>query len=196
MPEKPYSQSCENNKTIILEHLSQYFAESSKVLEIGSGTGQHAVYFAPNLAHLEWHCADQREYHDGINAWISEFPSPNLRRPIELSFPNVEWPPIPFDGIFSANTAHIMQMLEVKSMMQTVQNRLPSFGVFCQYGPFKINNKFNSQSNVEFHEKLISIGCGGYRDISELQNWAPLLTLEEIKQMPANNLLLIWRKKD
>jgi len=194
MHDKPYSQACENNKAFILEALTEHFADLNRVLEIGSGTGQHAVHFAPNLPHLNWHCADQVEYHGGINAWIDEFPSPNLHRPIEIRFPEVVWPSIVFDGVFTANTAHIMLKPEAKLMMQTIQKKLPPLGVFCQYGPFTIDNKFSSQSNADFHEELINSGRGGYCDIAQLQAWAPELNLVEIKQMPANNLLLVWHK--
>lgn len=195
MIDKPYSQACENNKAFILAELTQHFAKVNNVLEIGSGTGQHAVFFAPNLPHINWYCADQSEYHEGINGWIDEYPSPNLHRPIALKFPNVAWPNEQVDGIFTANTAHIMLEAQVKSMMLTIQNKLPLGGVFCQYGPFTIDGKFSSQSNAEFHDKLIDSGRGGYRDIAELQGWALQLSLMEIKQMPANNLLLVWHKK-
>lgn len=195
MQEKPYSQPCENNKASILAELTQHFSKANEVLEIGSGSGQHAVYFAPNLPHLNWHCADQSEYHEGINTWIDEFPSPNLHRPIALRFPNEIWPSVLFDGVFTANTAHIMLKQQVKSMMLSIQKRLPPEGIFCQYGPFTIDGEFSSQSNAEFHQQLIDSGRGGYRDISQLQAWAPQLSLMEVKQMPANNLLLVWHKK-
>jgi hypothetical protein len=194
MQDKPFSQPCENNKTFILAELVEHFSGVSSVLEIGSGTGQHAVYFAPNLPHLNWHCADQYEYHEGINIWIDEYPSVNLHRPIELTFPKAVWPSLSVDGIFTANTAHIMLAHQAKAMMQCVQDKLPLEGVFCQYGPFTIDGKFSSQSNADFHEKLINSGYGGYRDIAELQAWVPEMTLVETKQLPANNLLLVWHK--
>jgi len=195
MLDKPFSQACENNKAVILTELQRHFAEQTRVLEIGSGTGQHAVYFAANLTHLEWHCADQLDYHNGINAWIDDFPSPNLHRPIELNFPGTPWPAILVDAVFSANTAHIMLESQAKLMMTSIEQNLPIGGVFCQYGPFTVDGKFSSQSNADFHAKLIDLGRGGYRDIEELKAWAPLLTLVEIKQMPANNLLLTWHKQ-
>lgn len=194
MHDKPFSQACENNKTFILTELVKHFSGASRVLEIGSGTGQHAVYFAPNLPHVNWHCADQLEYHTGINTWIDEYPSVNLHRPIDLTFPQAVWPALSFDGVFTANTAHIMLADQAKAMMQSIQEKLPSKGVFCQYGPFTTDGQFSSQSNADFHEKLINSGYGGYRDIAELQTWVPQLTLIEIKQLPANNLLLVWHK--
>lgn len=194
MEDKPFSQACENNKAVIAQALLRYFVSVSRVLEIGSGSGQHAVYFAPLLGHLQWHCSDQIQYHSGINAWIDEFTSPNLHRPVALSFPHDPWPELHIDGVFSANTAHIMQKSDVKHMMNTISMKLLSGGIFCQYGPFLVDGKFSSQSNADFHQKLIDGGYGGYRGIEELQQWAPLLTLTETLSMPANNLLLVWKK--
>lgn len=193
--EKPFSQACENNKSHILTVLKRAFKQTNYVLEIGSGTGQHAVHFAANLPHLIWQCADQVEYHEGIHQWIKEFPSGNLLPPIELKVPASIWPEQAFDAFFSANTAHIMQANEVKSLMQTIETRLPKNGVFCQYGPFKIDGQFSSQSNADFHQKLIENGRGGYRDIAELKSWAAKLKLSEVVEMPANNLMLIWHRK-
>jgi cyclopropane fatty-acyl-phospholipid synthase-like methyltransferase len=192
--EKPFSQPCENNKDFIVEHLAQHFSKARRVLEIGSGTGQHAVYFAQQLPHLEWHTADQVEYHEGIIAWMNEFPNSNLHAPIPLSFPQHDLPDLTFDAIFSANTAHIMLRNQVADMMAKISASLPSKGIFCQYGPFLVNGKFSSKSNEEFHHKLIDSGRGGYRDIEELNAWAPALTLRHIHNMPANNLLLVWEK--
>lgn len=195
MQDKPFSQACENNKPFILKELLKHFAKASKVLEIGSGTGQHAVYFAANLSHLQWYCSDQSDYHSAINAWIDDTPSENLHRPVALSFPDDDLPLVEFDAIFTANTAHIMQNDQVKAMMQKVAAKLPSKGVFCQYGPFTIKGQFSSHSNLDFHQHLLDIGCGGYRGIEELQQWAPSLKLLAPITMPANNMLLVWYKR-
>lgn len=192
--DKPFSQACENNKSHILKILKKEFANSKKVLEIGSGTGQHAVHFAPALPHVSWQTADQTHYHSGILAWMAEYPSDNLLPPLALSLPDSAWPQ-GFDAYFSANTAHIMQKDEIKLMMELINHHLPQGGVFCQYGPFTQDGEFSSQSNLDFHHKLLSQGYGGYRDIEELKQWAPLLMLEQVNIMPANNLLLVWRKR-
>jgi cyclopropane fatty-acyl-phospholipid synthase-like methyltransferase len=194
----PYSQACENNKGAILAILIDAFSQAKQVLEIGTGTGQHAVHFAQHLPHLHWHCADQVQYHEGILAWMQQYPSANLVAPIALQLPQDDWP-VPndksvFDAYFSANTAHIMQEAEVRFLMQSINERLPDEGVFCQYGPFTQDGQFSSQSNADFHQRLISEGCGGYRDIQELIDWAPSLKLCDVISMPANNLMLIWRR--
>lgn len=192
---KPFSQACENNKQPILAELTQAFSNRSAVLEIGSGTGQHAVHFARHLPHLLWHTSDLVHNHDGINAWLAEARLDNLFPPVELMIGQHALPDIPFDGVYSANTAHIMFADEVALMMKSIGERLPAQGVFCQYGPFTRNGEFSSQSNLQFHHNLLSRGLGGYKDISQLQVWAEeLLTLQQIIPMPANNLLLIWVK--
>jgi len=193
---KPFSQACENNKTFILEHLKRAFSSRKQVLEIGSGTGQHAVFFASGLPHLIWQTSDQPHYLPGINLWIDDFPRPNLRRPIPLTFGKESHSFTDFDGIFTANTAHIMQKEEVESMMKVIADSLPEEGVFCQYGPFTTNGQFSSDSNKAFHMQLLEQGYGGYRDISELTLWATGLQLTETIAMPANNLLLVWVKQD
>lgn len=192
---KPFSQACENNKQPILAELTQAFASSKTVLEIGSGTGQHAVHFARHLPHLNWHTSDLAHNHEGINAWLTEARLDNLFPPVELMIGQHAFPDIPFDAFYSANTAHIMFADEVALMMKSIGERLPEQGVFCQYGPFTRNGEFSSQSNLQFHHNLLSRGLGGYKDISELQTWSEgLLTLQRVIPMPANNLLLIWVK--
>ncbi|WP_211162711.1 DUF938 domain-containing protein [Alteromonas ponticola] len=191
---KPFSQACENNKSPILALLKDAFSTCHHVLEIGSGTGQHAVFFASQLPHLIWQTSDQPQYHEGIEAWMSEFPSANLQPPIPLTFGESAWPAKNFDGVFTANTAHIMQKQHARLMMEQVSAHLPKGGVFCQYGPFTQNGEFSSQSNRDFHYHLLSEGYGGYRDINELIQWAEPMTLTSIHSMPANNLLLVWQK--
>lgn len=197
--EKPFSQACENNKVFILTELKKAFAKSNHVLEVGSGTGQHAVYFAANLPHLHWHTSDVEDYHIGINQWIDENPSENLSRPFTLKLARDEWVSHcrhgnQFDAIYTANTAHIMLQHEVELFMRSIDQSLPENGVFCQYGPFIVDGKFTSASNAEFHQKLIDSGRGGYRDIDELRKWAPNLNLSRVIEMPANNLMLVWER--
>ena len=194
MADKPFSQACENNKAVILAKLQQMFANASRVLEIGSGTGQHAVHFANGLEHLIWQTSDQPHYHAGILQWLADAQLPNLREPLALTIGENDWPVGTFDGVFSANTAHIMQGDEVHEMMQGIDALLPVGGVFCQYGPFTQDGEFSSQSNADFHQHLVSQGYGGYRDIEELKSWAGAMQLVEIISMPANNLLLVWQK--
>lgn len=190
-----YSQACENNQAPILQVLSQHFANTRKVLEIGSGTGQHCVYFARRLSHLFWQPSDLIVNHPSILAWQQQQPSDNLGPPIAFCVGQHPWPLIEVDGVFTANTTHIMQPSEAKLMMQLVAENLPVGGFFCQYGPFNINGGYTSESNRQFDQSLQAQGYGGIRDIDELTDWAQGLELCDKVPMPANNLTLVWSKK-
>lgn len=191
--QKRYSPSCDNNKIPILQQLDTHFAAVKRVLEIGSGTGQHAAYFAASLPHLTWHCSDVAENHDSINAWINDAQATNIIPPIPFFIGEDAWP-VSVDGVFSANTAHIMHKQETQLMMELIGDNLPIGGVFCQYGPFNIDGQFTSDSNKSFHQHLLSQGCGGICDIADLIAWAPSLQLQEQIEMPANNFLLVWKR--
>ncbi len=193
--EKHFSQACENNKTFILSVLQSAFDGVSSVLEIGSGTGQHAVYMAPRLPNLQWHTSDRLENHGHITAWIREFPYRKLHDPMAFTIGQDPWPLANADGVFSANTAHIMQPQETQLMMAMVAENLPKGGVFCQYGPFNLNGEYTSESNQLFDQDLRDSGYGGIVDVDALQSWAgDSLRLVERIAMPANNMMLVWRK--
>jgi SAM-dependent methyltransferase len=192
--QKRYSQSCENNKLPILGYLKQHLSDKHKVLEIGSGTGQHVAFFANHLAHLIWQPTDVVENHASILAWVNETECRNVLAPRCFFIGQDEWHFDNIDVVYSANTAHIMQQEEVWSMMQIIAAKLPHNGVFCQYGPFKIDGEFTSPSNRDFDLRLREGGYGGIRDIAELTAWADGMQLLNNYFMPANNQLLIWKK--
>ncbi len=196
--EKPYSQSCENNKEPILQLLKRVFARSRRVLEIGSGTGQHSVYFAPNLPHLEWYTSDLEENLAGIRMWIEEQPAENLFPPMVLDVNAGEWPFEDFDAVFSANTAHIMYWPDVEAMFHGVAKYLPFRGRFALYGPFCYRGVHTSESNVRFDQSLRARDPGmGVRDMEALEQLAEAggLMLLEDNEMPANNRVLVWEKR-
>jgi cyclopropane fatty-acyl-phospholipid synthase-like methyltransferase len=194
MFDKPFSQACENNKQPILDVLDRVLASSKKLLEIGSGTGQHAVFFAPRLTHLQWHTSDMPNNHSGIKAWIEDVSVNNLFQPMSFTIGINDWPLGHFDAVYTANTTHIMQPSEAQLMMKLVAENLPAGGIFCQYGPYNFQGQYTSESNAAFDEHLNEQGCGGIRDIDELILWAKPLTLIEKVSMPANNFMLIWQK--
>lgn len=191
---KPFSQACENNRQPILDVLNRVLADRKCLLEIGSGTGQHAAYFAPKLPHLEWHTSDMPTNHSGIKAWLKEAAVNNLHHPVSLTIGINDWPLGNFDVVYTANTTHIMQPSEAQLMMQLVSNNLPVDGIFCQYGPYNFDGQYTSESNAAFDQHLNEQGCGGIRDIDELIRWATSLSLIEKIPMPANNFMLIWQK--
>lgn len=194
MINKPFSQACENNKEPILDVLDRVLVSSKKLLEIGSGTGQHAAYFAPRLTHLQWHTSDMPANHSGIKAWIEDVSVKNLHQPMAFTIGINDWLLGHFDAVYTANTTHIMQPSEAQLMMKLVADNLPVGGIFCQYGPYNFQGQYTSESNAAFDQHLNQQGCGGIRDIDELILWAKPLTLIEKVRMPANNFMLIWQK--
>ena len=196
--EKPFSQACENNKEPILAVLRRAFARSRRVLEIGSGTGQHAVYFAPNLPHLEWYTSDLSGNLSGIRLWIEDQPADNLFPPTVLDVNASAWPIDDFDAVFSANTAHIMYWADVEAMFQGVGKYLPFRGRFALYGPFSYHGVHVSESNVRFDQSLRARDPGmGVRDMDALEQLAEAagLVLLEDHEMPANNRTIVWEKR-
>lgn len=194
MSQMRFSAACENNKQPILEQLEKAFANVSKVLEIGSGTGQHCAFFAPALAHLIWQPTDVTQNHASIAAWVDQANCHNVLPVKEFFIGQHEWNFEQIDGVFTANTAHIMQHNEVELMMQTISDNLPVGGMFCQYGPFNIDGQFTSQSNQQFDLQLRQQGCGGIVDIAQLKAWSKDLVLADQINLPANNMLLVWHR--
>lgn len=196
--DKPFSQACENNKYPILEVLQCVFSNRKKVLEIGSGTGQHAVFFAPHLPHLQWQPTDVESNLAGIKLWLEECPASNLLPPRCLDMGNDNWPAEDFDAVFSANTAHIMPWELTAKMIDEVGRRLPALGVFALYGPFNYNGAYTSDSNARFDTWLKSMnsrqGIRHFEDVNEVANAAGLALFDD-NAMPANNRLLVWRKE-
>ena len=185
---RPYSDACERNRKPILEVLRRVFAKSRHVLEIGSGTGQHAAYFAPELPHLVWQASDVAEHLPGIRQWVTNPP------PIELDVER-EWPKLNADAVFSANTCHIMSWPQVERMFTGIGRLAPE--VFALYGPFNYNGRHTSESNARFDAMLRrndpASGLRDFERISELAEKAGL-RLQEDNAMPANNRLLVFRK--
>ncbi len=197
MSEKPFSQACENNQQAIFAILESVFSQAQQVLEIGSGTGQHASYFAPRLPQLIWQTSDQAEYHPGINAWIDESGGENLRRPLLLNVDMPQWPVAKVDAVFTANTCHIMGWASVVNMFHQLADVISVGGTLAIYGPFNYDGQFTSPSNANFDQWLKQRGAQqGIRDfeaVNTLANEAGMRLLED-KAMPANNRLLVWRK--
>jgi cyclopropane fatty-acyl-phospholipid synthase-like methyltransferase len=192
---KPFSQACENNAQPIFSVLQRVFANTTRVLEIGSGTGQHSVYFAPRLPHLSWQTSDLPVNHGGINAWIDDCPAPNLLRPMALDVTQADWPSAAFDGIFTANTCHIMPWSAVETLFARLPDVLATDPVLALYGPFKYGGEFTTESNARFDQWLKQQAHHqGVRDIEAIIALAENsgLQLLEDNPMPANNQLLVF----
>lgn len=195
--EKPFSQACENNKQPILDILLRVFSDRKQVLEIGSGTGQHAVHFAPQLPQLIWQTADLEHNHEGINAWIDDNPAENLRSPLPLDADHLPWLFDPVDAAFTANTCHIMAWSSVVSMFAGLDSAMEPNATLAIYGPFNYNGKFTSESNAGFDQWLKQKAHHqGIRDFEAINKLAGKigLSLIEDNEMPANNRLLVWQR--
>ena len=195
---KPYSAACDNNREPIFAILERLLKNTSSVLEIGSGTGQHAVYFASRLPHVNWQCSDLPENHHGIQQWLDEAALPNTPPPLLLDVNQDGWPESGYDAVFSANAIHIMSWPSVIEMVDKVGRLLPGQGSLITYGPYNYNNRYTSDSNARFDDWLKQrnpeSGIRNFEDLEALANAAGLI-LEEDNAMPANNRLLCWRKQ-
>jgi len=194
---KRFSDACERNRAPILAILKRVFADRRHVLEIGSGTGQHAAYFAPELPHLAWQPSDVAENLPSVRLWREEAQTPRLLEPLELDVEQ-PFPKVPADAVFSANTSHIMSWPQVEKMFAGVASLLPPGGVFALYGPFHYGGKATSASNAEFDAWLRGRDpASGLRNLEDMRELAAHhgLVLDEDNAMPANNRLLVFRRK-
>jgi cyclopropane fatty-acyl-phospholipid synthase-like methyltransferase len=194
---KPHSAACERNRDPILQVLKQWFLAPGTILEIGSGTGQHAVYCAQNLPQHTWIATDREENHAGIAMWFEEAQLSNLRGPFGLNVRDAEWPVSEADYVFSANTSHIMSQAEVAIMFAGVGSLLRPGGFFCLYGPFNRNGQFTSDSNREFDASLRARDPAmGIRDDQALIALGRQsgLGLAADHSLPARNRMLVWKK--
>lgn len=197
--EKPYSAACERNKDPILHVLQQVIKPSDRrLLEVGSGTGQHAVYFAPHFPRLEWFPTDLSVNIPGMNLWFHEAKIPNIQKPVRLDVGKDDFPRLKFDVVFTANTFHIMHWKECKSFMKLLRNRLREGSRFLVYGPFKYEGKFTSESNANFDISLKErdplMGIRAFEDVYSNMTKNGFDLLEDY-EMPANNRILVFEKR-
>ncbi len=193
----PSSEACERNKEPILEVLRGAFAAKLQVLEIGSGTGQHAVHFAAQLPHLTWHPTEQLSYLPDLAARVKLQGTRNLRPPTVLDVRQPVWPLRAVDAIFTANTLHIMSWPAVMAMFQGFDAVLQPVGVLCIYGPFRYDGRYTSKSNEEFDRMLQERDPqSGLRDIKDVTALGAQqgMRLKTDHNMPANNRLLEFEK--
>ena len=193
---RPHSDACERNRGPILEVLRQRFADRRRVLEIGSGTGQHAVHFAAALPHLAWQTSELEPNLPGIRQWLEESNLPNLPPPVALDVTGA-WPDTRFDGVFTANTLHIMSWPHVRTLFAALPKVLTADAMLAVYGPFNYNGRFTSPSNASFDEWLKQRSPdSGIRDFAAVDELARSIgfALVEDRPMPANNRTLVWRR--
>jgi len=195
--DKPYSAACERNREPILGVLRDWFADRRRVLEIGSGTGQHAVHFAAALPALAWQCSDRAENLPGIGAWLAAAALPNTPAPLLLDVASGPWPSGPFDALFSANTLHIMAWAEVEALFEALPALATRDARLAIYGPFDVDGHHTSESNADFDALLKSRAPHmGLRDVAAVDALARAAGFAFVADvaMPANNRLLLWQR--
>ncbi len=195
--QKPFSESCVQNQQPILDVLSLLLKDKERLLEIGSGTGQHAVFFAKQMPHLIWQTSDQSIYHKGIKLWLDDANLENTRPPLSLNVTTDQWPEATFDTIFSANAVHIMSGENVVDYFKHACPLLESKGYFILYGPFNYNGKYTSESNARFDQWLknndLKSSIKDFEKLNVLAEEGEMKLVDDIA-MPANNRILVWQK--
>lgn len=192
---KPYSEACAQNQDPILQVLRTVFTQPGLILEIGAGTGQHAVHLARALPHLTWQPTDLAVHLPGIRLWLAEARLPNLQAPLELDVCHEPWPVSQATGVFSANTTHIMAWPMVECLFHGVGRILEAGGTFCLYGPFNYDGQYTSPSNAAFDTWLKTRDpASGIRDFADLDRLARRNGLRFLQDqaMPVNNRTLVW----
>jgi cyclopropane fatty-acyl-phospholipid synthase-like methyltransferase len=195
--DKPHAPSCERNRDPILAVLQPRLAACHDVLEIGSGTGQHAVHFAAAMPWLRWQCSDRAENLPGIALWLDDAALANTPAALELDVARGPWPTRTFDAVFSANTLHIMGWPEVQAFFTGAADVLAAGGLLVVYGPFNYGGAYTSESNRDFDAWLLARDPrSAIRDAEAVDALAAAvgLVLEEDLAMPANNRCRVWRK--
>jgi SAM-dependent methyltransferase len=196
VPERPFSESCERNKDPILAILRGIFDMPGLILEIGSGSGQHAVHFAAALPHLAWQPSDLADNLAGISMWQKEIGRPNVLPPIALDVAGV-WPAAQFDGVFTANTLHIIPWQAVENLLAGAATVLKPAGRLVIYGPFNYGGAYTAESNARFDEWLrLRDPRSAIRDIEAVSECAGRngMRLDADHAMPANNRMLVFSK--
>ncbi len=190
----------ERNREPILEVLARWLSRPARVLEVASGTGQHAVFFAAHLPHVTWQPTEPDPTGlDSIEAWRLEAGLPNVERPIALDACDADWP-FPsgrFDAIFNANLIHIAPWRVATGLLEGAGRTLESGGLLFLYGPFKVGGSHTSASNAAFDASLKQRDPKhGVRDLEEVLAVAERndLVWQETNDLPANNKLIVFRR--
>jgi len=192
---RPYSESCEQNKFVIYDVIRDYLKPGIDVLEIGSGTAQHAIFFAEQNPSINWQTSDRPEYIDGIRNWLDFAALSNLPQPIVLDVCEL-WPEQSYDLIFTANSLHIMGETEAEQCIINSAGLLKPGACLIVYGPFNYNGQFTSESNRNFEQWLKQqnhkSGIKDFEWADEIASTAGLKLIDDIA-MPANNRILVWQ---
>ena len=197
--EKPFAPSCERNQQAIYDVLNSIIKPKDKqILELGSGTGQHAVFMAPQLPALTWHTSELIENHTGIKQWLAESDAENIIMPLHYQAGTTAFPEVVADVVMTVNTLHIMSWDCVKALISDLGQHLNVGARVLIYGPFNYDGEFTSKSNAEFDVWLKNKDAwSGIRDFEAVCGLMQTERIELLKDvtMPANNRCLVFEKK-
>lgn len=196
-PELPFSQACENNKNVILHHLQNVFSDRDRVLELGSGTGQHATWFAQHMPWLQWQPSDIPLNVPFLQPRCSAYAGGNLSEITPLDVTDKPWPVDVPHAIFTANSLHIMPYVAVQALFDALGRQAGTDTCLVVYGPFNYGGDYSSPSNEQFDQWLAQQNrLSAIRDFEKVDALAQEagFVLEQDTDMPANNRLLVWRK--
>lgn len=195
----PFSQACENNKSYIMEVLLEAFADNSAVLEIASGTGQHACHFAAHMRWLQWQPTELAEHLPYLHPRCADYPGDNLLAETVLDVCDEPWPVVIPDAVFTANSLHIMPFSSVEKLfLNLAAPQAPDNTVLAIYGPFNYCGRYTSESNARFDQWLAQQNPdSAIRDFEAVNTLATAagFTLQRDCEMPANNRLIVWRRE-
>lgn len=193
----PFSQACENNKDVILAILRQLLADRHAVLEIASGTGQHACHFAHAMPWLQWQPTELAQNLPVLAPRCAHFAGQNLLPPLALDVRDTPWPVVVPDALFSANSLHIMAFAAVEALFTALGRQAPDGTLLVVYGPFNYGGRYTSDSNARFDQWLAQqhpdSAIRNFEDVDRLAESAGFTLLAD-HAMPANNRLLVWEK--
>lgn len=193
-----FSTACERNQVPILAVLKEWLPVHAQVIEIGSGSGQHAAFFCQQIAGLTWQTSERQECLLDLQAQLEAL-SPTLPPAIALDVTNAgQWPSQSFDAVFSANTCHIMPAAAITHLLAGASRVLRPSGLLLLYGPFNYGGVHTAASNASFDQHLRSLDPAmGVRDASELVQQAQNLDLERVADLPlpANNQMLVLKRR-
>ena len=191
-----FSDACERNKIPILKVLNEEL-DSGTVLEIGSGTGQHSVFFSKEIPSIKWYPSDTISNFESLNAFVTNYQNNNLQTPFVIDITQDQWIDFKVDYVFTSNTFHIINNALLTYFFYQCSKVMKSNGKLIIYGPFKFDNQFNSPSNQTFDELLkASDPFSGLKNFEEIINIALKFNLIFSKkyEMPANNNILVFKK--
>lgn len=195
----PFAPAAERNRAPIQSVLEKYLPVRARVLEIGAGTGQHAVAFSRAMPLVSWLATDRSDALPDLQARLRTEGPPGMPDAMVLDIPTGPWPEGRFDAAFTANTCHIMPWENVCAMVAGVARVLTSNGLFLVYGPFMSNGRHTSEGNERFDLALRSQDpTQGLRSLESLESEAGRhqLVQERVIPMPANNMTIVFRRHD